>query len=175
MQHGKTEKCMNDLEKKIWQLLEKITDPEIPVLSIIDLGIIRSVKVNHTSTDTPHEVLIWYTPTYSACPAVDMINTDILVSLTVAGFTNIRLEQTLFPAWTTDWMSESGKEKLKKYGIAAPIGKSCENIALADLKIACPQCGSIQTILVSEFSSTACKALYKCNTCLEPFDYFKCH
>jgi ring-1,2-phenylacetyl-CoA epoxidase subunit PaaD len=104
-----------------------------------------------------------------------MINADILVSLTAAGFTNIHLEQTLFPAWTTDWMTESGKQKLIKYGIAAPIGKSCDIISLADIKIACPQCGSLQTVLLSEFSSTACKALYKCNTCLEPFDYFKCH
>jgi ring-1,2-phenylacetyl-CoA epoxidase subunit PaaD len=175
MQPGKTKKHMNDIEEQIWQLLNKINDPEIPVLSIIDLGIIRSVTINKISSDTTYEVLIKYTPTYSACPAVDMINADILVSLTAAGFTNIHLEQTLFPAWTTDWMTESGKQKLIKYGIAAPIGKSCDIISLADIKIACPQCGSLQTVLLSEFSSTACKALYKCNTCLEPFDYFKCH
>jgi ring-1,2-phenylacetyl-CoA epoxidase subunit PaaD len=166
---------MNDLEQKIWQLLEKINDPEIPVLSIIDLGIIRSVKVSPKFKDIPDEVLIHYTPTYSACPAVDMINMEILATLNEAGFTNIKLEQKLLPTWTTDWMSESGKEKLKKYGIAAPIGKSCDHNGLADLNIECPQCGSKHTILLSEFSSTACKALYKCNACLEPFDYFKCH
>ncbi len=166
---------MNEQEQKIWQLLDDINDPEIPVLSIIDLGIIRSVTVNKHMIDSVQEVFIEYTPTYSACPAVDMINMEIRSSLQAAGFTNITLEQKLFPSWTTDWMSEIGKEKLKKYGIAAPIGKSCDNQLLTDLTIDCPQCGSKQTTLVSAFSSTACKALFKCNTCLEPFDYFKCH
>jgi ring-1,2-phenylacetyl-CoA epoxidase subunit PaaD len=166
---------MEILEKQIWQILEKINDPEIPVLSIIDLGIIRSITFTNTENNTQTEVLINYTPTYSACPAVDMMNAEIRTSLSLAGFKNIRIEQTLFPAWTTDWMTESGKEKLIKYGIAAPMGRSCDNIALQDLKLECPQCGSNQTTLISEFSSTACKALYKCNSCLEPFDYFKCH
>jgi ring-1,2-phenylacetyl-CoA epoxidase subunit PaaD len=166
---------MKELEEKIWQLLEKINDPEIPVLSIIDLGIIREVSVGKNINDPTNEVFIHYTPTYSACPAVDMINQEIRASLNAVGLTNIRLEQKLFPPWTTDWMSENGKEKLKKYGIAAPIGKSCDQNVLTDVTIACPQCGSVQTTLVSEFSSTACKALYKCNICLEPFDYFKCH
>lgn len=166
---------MTKLEEEIWQILEKISDPEIPVLSIIDLGIIRSITVNDKTLDGISEVLIHYTPTYSACPAVDMINAEIGVSLHAAGFKNLHLEQKLFPAWSTDWMSESGKEKLIQYGIAAPIGRSCDNSKLEDLKIVCPQCGSNQTKLISEFSSTACKALYKCSSCLEPFDYFKCH
>jgi ring-1,2-phenylacetyl-CoA epoxidase subunit PaaD len=166
---------MKKLEEEIWQLLEHINDPEIPVLSIVDLGIIRSVTVTDSMLEKQNQVLIHYTPTYSACPAVDLINTEIKLTLRAAGFTNIYLEQTLFPAWTTDWMSESGKEKLIQYGIAAPIGKSCENSNLEELKITCPQCGSNQTTIISEFSSTACKALYKCSNCLEPFDYFKCH
>jgi ring-1,2-phenylacetyl-CoA epoxidase subunit PaaD len=166
---------MNEKEKQIWHLLEHIHDPEIPVLSIIDLGIIRSVTILHPEVETNNQVLINYTPTYSACPAIDLINTEIKVTLHAAGFTNILLEQTLFPAWTTDWMSASGKAKLTQYGIAAPIGKSCDNNSLEDLKVVCPQCGSNQTTIISEFSSTACKALYKCSNCLEPFDYFKCH
>jgi ring-1,2-phenylacetyl-CoA epoxidase subunit PaaD len=104
-----------------------------------------------------------------------MINTEIYTSLGTAGFHNIQLEQILFPAWTTDWMSKSGKEKLKNYGIAAPIGKSCDQTALQNLKVKCPHCGSDHTSIISEFGSTACKALFKCANCLEPFDYFKCH
>jgi ring-1,2-phenylacetyl-CoA epoxidase subunit PaaD len=104
-----------------------------------------------------------------------MINSDIKIVLEEAGFKNIKIEQVLFPAWTTDWMSESGKEKLKNYGIAAPIGKSCDQTSIEDLKVVCPQCGSDQTKIISAFGSTACKALFKCGNCLEPFDYFKCH
>jgi len=166
---------MRRLEEQIWQLLEHINDPEIPVLSIVDLGIIRSVTILEDRNELQNQVLINYTPTYSACPAVDLINSEIKATLNAAGFTNIQLEQTLFPAWTTDWMSESGKEKLIQYGIAAPIGKSCDNNSIEALKVVCPRCGSDKTNLISAFSSTACKALYKCSYCLEPFDYFKCH
>lgn len=175
MRNGKTKINMRKLEEQIWRILEKINDPEIPVLSIIDLGIIRSITVSNTSIDGQNEVHINYTPTYSACPAVDLINSEIRASLAAVGFTNIYMEQNLFPAWTTDWMSQEGKEKLTKYGIAAPMGRSCDNSTLDELKVVCPQCGSDQTTLISEFGSTACKALFKCASCLEPFDYFKCH
>jgi ring-1,2-phenylacetyl-CoA epoxidase subunit PaaD len=175
MQNGKTNTNVKIQEAQIWQLLADINDPEIPVLSIIDLGIIRSVTVFDVNLESDNQVLINYTPTYSACPAVDLINAEIHASLNAAGFSNVHLQQTLFPAWTTDWMSKAGKEKLIKYGIAAPIGKSCEHHKLEELIIACPQCGSTKTTLISAFSSTACKALYKCTNCLEPFDYFKCH
>ena len=166
---------MNQEEAKIWELLNSIHDPEIPVLSIIDLGIIRSVEILDGNTSSNKQITIQYTPTYSACPAVDMINMEITAVLKSAGFEEIILLQKLSPAWTTDWMSESGKMKLTKYGIAAPIGKSCDQLSLAETNISCPQCGSKNCSLISEFSSTACKALFKCNTCLEPFDYFKCH
>ncbi len=166
---------MNKLEEQIWQILETVTDPEIPVLSIVDLGIVRSISITHSSIADAIEITIFVTPTYSACPAVDMINANIKLALGEAGFKNIQLENVLSPAWTTDWMTASGKLKLKNYGIAAPIGKSCDQVALEDLKLVCPQCGSTNTKIISEFGSTACKALFKCNNCLEPFDYFKCH
>jgi ring-1,2-phenylacetyl-CoA epoxidase subunit PaaD len=167
---------MQKQEAEIWQKLEMVKDPEIPVLSIIDLGIVRSIKITESSNNiNAFEVYVAVTPTYSACPAVDMINADIKIALSEAGYKNITIEQVLFPAWTTDWMSASGKEKLKKYGIAAPIGKSCDQTALEDLTVICPQCGSDQTKIISAFGSTACKALFQCNNCLEPFDYFKCH
>lgn len=167
---------MHNQEAEIWQILELVKDPEIPVLSIIDLGIVRSIKFNGPSNNTDElEVYVYVTPTYSACPAVDMINADIKLALSEAGYKNIKIEQVLFPAWTTDWMSESGKEKLKNYGIAAPIGKSNDQISLEELKVICPQCGSDQTKMISAFGSTACKALFQCGNCLEPFDYFKCH
>lgn len=162
---------MKNKETAIWNLLESIHDPEIPVLSIIDLGIIRFVSVS----DLNDEVLIQYSPTYSACPAVEMINTEIKIVLERAGFKNVRLEQKLFPAWSTDWMTAAGKEKLTAYGIAAPVGKTAMSCKLEELMVTCPQCGSKQTKLISEFSSTACKALFSCIDCLEPFDYFKCH
>jgi ring-1,2-phenylacetyl-CoA epoxidase subunit PaaD len=167
---------MQKKEAEIWQILEKVKDPEIPVLSIIDLGIVRSIKITEPSNNNNVlEVCIAVTPTYSACPAVDMINADIKIALLEAGYKNIMIEQVLFPAWTTDWMSETGKEKLNKYGIAAPIGKSCDQTALEELTVICPQCGSTHTKIISAFGSTACKALFQCNNCLEPFDYFKCH
>lgn len=156
-------------EKIIWQILEKITDPEIPVISIVDLGIVRGVKVN-----TNIEVFI--TPTYSGCPAMDMISMNIKMELLQNGYTNVKLTQQLSPAWTTDWMTENGKEKLKEYGIAPPVGKTFDKKYLEEeLKVECPQCHSTNTKLLSQFGSTACKALYQCQDCREPFDYFKCH
>lgn len=150
----------------IRQILETVTDPEIPVLTIADLGIIRDVKVN---TDNSIEVVI--TPTYTGCPAMDMITMNIKMALLEKGYKNVKVTSVLSPPWTTDWISEEGKRKLREYGIAAPDKK----ILISKDGAECPQCRSSNTRLISEFGSTACKALYQCNDCKEPFDYFKCH
>ena len=159
----------NISSKKIWQWLEQITDPEIPVISIVDLGIVRDVHVDENNVE------VFITPTYSGCPAMDMIAVNIKMELLQQGFTNIKITQQLSPAWTTDWMTENGKEKLKEYGIAPPVGKVIDQQFLEQLKVDCPQCHSTNTKLLSQFGSTACKALYQCQDCKEPFDYFKCH
>jgi ring-1,2-phenylacetyl-CoA epoxidase subunit PaaD len=160
--------------EKVWQLLRDIYDPEIPVLSIVDLGIVRDVRlINSSSGEEGVEVVI--TPTYSGCPAMDVISINIRMALLQNGFGKIKIAQQLAPAWTTDWMTSEGKEKLKAYGIAAPGHKSYDKKYLEELKVECPQCRSTNTRLLSQFGSTACKALYQCNDCKEPFDYFKCH
>ncbi len=159
-------------EKKVWDILGHITDPEVPVLTILDLGIVRAV---HYDANTLEIVI---TPTYSGCPAMDMIAANIRMELLAAGYQNIQITQVLSPAWTTDWMSESGKEKLKAYGIAPPNARQqvCNNDLFAPHEaVQCPLCNSYHTHRVSEFGSTACKALYQCDACKEPFDYFKCH
>jgi ring-1,2-phenylacetyl-CoA epoxidase subunit PaaD len=159
-------------EKKIWQILETVTDPEVPVLTITDLGIVRNIRVNGEEA----EVII--TPTYSGCPAMDMIAADIRMVLLENGYRNIKITTVLSPAWTTDWMSEEGKRKLKEYGIAPPNPKQqvCNDKLFApDEAVQCPHCDSFHTHRISEFGSTACKALYQCDDCKEPFDYFKCH
>ena len=115
------------------------------------------------------------TPTYTGCPAMDMIGAQIRMALAEAGFHQVKIQQILSPAWTTDWMTESGKQKLQAYGIAPPVATNFNQVYLEDLEIACPNCGATNTKLVSEFGSTACKALFQCKDCLEPFDYFKCH
>lgn len=156
-------------KQKILSILETVTDPEVPVLSILDLGIVRDIKSGENNIE------IFITPTYSGCPAMDIISMNIRMALIQNGFTNIKITQQLSPAWTTDWMTEEGKEKLKSYGIAPPIGKAIDQKYLEELKVECPQCQSTNTILLSQFGSTACKALYQCLDCKEPFDYFKCH
>ncbi len=159
-------------QKKIWSILETVNDPEVPVLSVIDLGIIRDVKIN----DDNIEIVI--TPTYSGCPAMDMIAANIRMAMIEAGYINIKITTVLSPAWTTDWMSEAGKQKLREYGIAPPNPKQqvCRQELFArDEAIQCPHCHSWHTHCISEFGSTACKALYQCDDCKEPFDYFKCH
>jgi ring-1,2-phenylacetyl-CoA epoxidase subunit PaaD len=159
-------------KQTIYSYLEEINDPEVPVLSIIDLGIVRDVKMN----DEELEVII--TPTYTGCPAMDMISATIKIQLATLGFKKIKITQILSPAWTTEWMSEEGKRKLKEYGIAPPNPKQqvCDQKLFAAAEaIQCPQCNSYHTHRISEFSSTACKALYQCDDCKEPFDYFKCH
>lgn len=152
--------------KDIWKILEQVTDPEVPVLTITDLGIVREVKLNGD------EVQVVITPTYTGCPAMDMISMNIRLALIENGYHKIKITSVLAPAWTTDWMSEAGKRKLKEYGIAPPYTKSD---GAPDLVINCPQCSSSNTTCISEFGSTACKALYQCKDCKEPFDYFKCH
>ena len=151
------------IEKQaIMGILERVTDPEIPVISIIDLGIVRDVRI------TANGVEVIITPTYSGCPAMLEIEKNIHNALKSEGIDQFKITTVLAPAWTTDWMTESGQKKLKEYGIAPPNPTNEEDIE-------CPNCGSHNTELVSQFGSTACKSLFKCKDCLEPFDYFKCH
>ena len=161
-------------KKTLYTYLEEIKDPEVPVLSIIDLGIVRDVKYSPLG-DGGIEVVI--TPTYTGCPAMDMIAATIKIELATLGFKKVKVTTVLSPAWTTDWMSEEGKRKLRQYGIAPPNPKQqvCRNELFAEETIQCPHCNSFHTHRISEFGSTACKALYQCNDCKEPFDYFKCH
>ncbi len=157
------------MKEQIMEILSNVMDPEIPVLSIASLGILREVNVLGDTI----EVVV--TPTYSGCPAMDMIREDIRSLLSANGFHEVRIRTVLAPAWTTDWMTPEAKEKLVAFGIAAPVHtKQCSHGDLQD-PVECPQCKSSHTSLLSEFSSTACKALYRCDDCLEAFDYFKCH
>lgn len=153
---------------EIIHLLSEVMDPEIPVVSIADLGILRKVDVNGEN------IRILITPTYSGCPAMETIQEDIRLTLGKHGLKNVEIEQSLSPAWTTDWISESGKQKLQDYGIAAPAANGCA-LQGEDHPAFCPHCHSQNIELISRFGSTACKALYRCLSCLEPFDYFKCH
>ncbi len=156
--------------EKIRGLLEEVTDPEIPVLSVLDLGVVRDVR----KLESGVEVTI--TPTYSGCPAMDMIEFEIRAALARAGYDPVTVKTVLSPAWTTDWLTEEGKRKLFEYGIAPPEKPSGSKRALfsEDSGIRCPNCKSLNTERISEFGSTACKALYRCVDCREPFDYFKC-
>ncbi|MCF3935405.1 phenylacetate-CoA oxygenase subunit PaaJ [Acuticoccus sp. M5D2P5] len=157
-------------EERAWTAAATVTDPEVPVLTIADLGVLRSVREENG------RIIATITPTYSGCPAMDMIALHVELALREAGFHDVAVETTLSPAWTTDWMSEDGRNKLAAYGIAPPA-RSGRRGALfgAGDDIRCPHCGSSETALVSAFGSTACKALYRCEACREPFDYFKCH
>ena len=157
-------------DDKLRDLLAQVKDPEIPVLSILDMGILQSV----TAKDNGVEVVI--TPTYSGCPAMNTIEFDIKAVLTTAGYDPVVVKSRLSPAWTTDWLSEEGKRKLLEYGIAPPEKSTTSKRALfsASEGVHCPKCKSSHTERVSEFGSTACKALYRCRDCREPFDYFKC-
>ena len=162
----------NIAEKQIWKFLEEVLDPEVPVLSVIDLGIVREIK----KIENGVEVVI--TPTYSGCPAMDVIKMNIQMHLLSRGCNTVKIIETLSPPWTTEWMTEEGKRKLKEYGIAPPNPKPqvCDNKLFAENEaVQCPHCNSYHTHRVSEFGSTACKALYVCNDCKEPFDHFKCH
>jgi ring-1,2-phenylacetyl-CoA epoxidase subunit PaaD len=150
--------------------LDEVADPEVPVLTVRDLGIIRDIIIHDDDSVDVH-----ITPTYSGCPAMDMISTTIRMVLLSHGVAKVHIKEVLSPAWTTDWMSEEGKRKLNEYGIAPPQYSQENNPREEDAIVPCPLCHSKNTTLVSQFGSTACKALYKCADCLEPFDYFKCH
>lgn len=156
-------------ESSIMALLEPISDPEIPVLSIVDMGVIRAVNI----TGDGVEVVI--TPTYSGCPAMNVIEMEIRATLKSQGI-DATVKTVLSPPWTTDWLTERGRERLREYGIAPPVESSVDKNALfaEEREVPCPQCQSTHTKMISQFGSTACKAMYKCNDCLEPFDYFKC-
>jgi ring-1,2-phenylacetyl-CoA epoxidase subunit PaaD len=141
--------------EEVWAVLERVPDPEIPVLSVVDLGIVREVAADRVAI----------TPTYTGCPATQVIERDIRAALDAAGFEHVRIDTVLSPPWTTEWISEAGKAKLRAYGIAPPTTQQVE----------CPQCGSTDTEELSRFGSTPCKAQWRCRACLEPFDLFKCH
>jgi ring-1,2-phenylacetyl-CoA epoxidase subunit PaaD len=146
-----------------------VHDPEVPVLTIEDLGILRDVAVDDG------RVTVTITPTYSGCPAMATIRDDLTLALTAAGYDDVDVRTTLAPAWTTDWMSDEGKRKLTAYGIAPPTGTRPAGPIRLQLAVRCPRCGSLDTREVSRFGSTSCKSLYECRACLEPFDHFKVH
>jgi len=154
----------------IWELFKDIPDPEIPVLSILDLGIVRNIS----SED--NNLIVTITPTYSGCPAMNQFEDDIVAKLKENGIENVKVIMTYDPPWTTDWINDEARQRLEEYGIAPPIkGTEDKGILFKErVNVKCPQCKSTNTEVISQFGSTACKALYKCNDCLEPFDYFKC-
>jgi ring-1,2-phenylacetyl-CoA epoxidase subunit PaaD len=163
---------------QVWAWLGEVPDPEIPVISVVDLGIVREVAIEGD------EVVVTITPTYSGCPAMQVIAEDVENALRTRGLERVRVASRLSPAWTTDWMSEAGKAALKGYGIAPPVQQvidisglkhGVKRHAIQQPDVACPHCGSSHTRLTSQFGSTPCKALYQCLDCREPFDYFKCH
>jgi ring-1,2-phenylacetyl-CoA epoxidase subunit PaaD len=158
-----------ELRKRAWEAAAEVVDPEIPVLTIADLGVLRDIAV----IDGRVEVAI--TPTYSGCPAMNVIALEIERALARAGIQASKIRTVLSPAWTTDWMSDEGRRKLREYGIAPPQPASSRRALFGEQQVACPQCGSEETEVLSEFGSTSCKALWRCKTCREPFDYFKCH
>ena len=155
----------------IEQILQQVTDPEIPVLTIQDLGIYQGFEIEGD------QITVFITPTYSGCPAMDMISVNVKSVMQDAGYNNVTVKLVLTPIWSTDMISEAGREKMRAYGIAPPVEKTTDKSFLTHEKkiVPCPQCSSTHTELVSQFGSTACKALYKCLDCKEPFDYFKCY
>ncbi len=168
-------------EQKAWELAATVCDPEIPVLTIEDLGILRDVRVTREPDADDGgmvpAVQITITPTYSGCPAMDAIRDDLTAAFNREGYPRVDVELVLSPAWTTDWMSEAGKAKLEEYGIAPPSGRSAAarhaGPVRLSLAVKCPQCSSLNTKELTRFGSTSCKALYVCQDCKEPFDYFK--
>jgi ring-1,2-phenylacetyl-CoA epoxidase subunit PaaD len=153
----------------VWDLAATVVDPEVPVLTIADLGVLRAASV------TDAGVVVDITPTYSGCPAVDAIRDDIVSVLTAASYGPVTVRVVLSPAWTTDWMSDDGKRKLQEFGIAPPTGTRPAGPVSLGLGVRCPHCGSLHTRQLSRFGSTSCKALYVCQRCQEPFDFFKDH
>lgn len=159
-----------ELERRAWRAASTVTDPEIPVLTIADLGVLRGIRV-----DGEGAVVADITPTYSGCPAMNMIAINVDVALRNAGFSEVKVNTVLSPAWTTDWLTDEGRAKLKDYGIAPPSGQTGRHALFGEDEVTCPRCGSHETERLAEFGSTACKALWRCTACGEPFDYFKCH
>jgi ring-1,2-phenylacetyl-CoA epoxidase subunit PaaD len=157
-------------ELKIWNLAATVVDPEVPVVTIEDLGVLRKVLLTETGG-----VVVELTPTYSGCPAIDAMRDDVVSVIAEAGYSDVRVDVILAPAWTTDWMSQAGRDKLEAYGIAPPAPRRADGKVSLGLGIQCPRCGSLHTRQSSRFGSTACKALYVCQSCHEPFDYFKEH
>lgn len=157
------------IEEQLIPILNQVSDPEIPVLTILDMGVVRSAIVEGD------KVIVKITPTYSGCPAMDVIEDDIINAFKIEGY-KAKVELVLSPAWTTDWITDNGRKALEDYGIAAPLDAEADKEVLLGNKklVKCTNCGSTNTKLVSQFGSTACKALFKCDDCLEPFDYFKC-
>lgn len=169
---------------EIWGWLADVPDPEIPAISVVDLGIVRDVRWD--DSQNPAALIVTVTPTYSGCPAIEVISASIAQALTEHGVEHAEVRMQLSPPWTTDWLGEEAREKLRRYGIAPPSGRADEQVvdisrlsqralAAMDPVVACPHCGAPQTERVSQFGSTPCKALYRCAKCREPFDYFKCH
>lgn len=153
----------------IWDLLNEVFDPEVPVLTVVDLGIVRSVE------EIDDVIHVTITPTYIGCPAMQTIEKDIRLKFKEKGINNFIINTVISPAWTTDWMSEEGKRKLKAYGIAPPQNEPDKSVLFADpITVPCPRCDATKTKMISQFGSTACKAHYQCIQCKEPFDYFKC-
>ncbi len=155
-------------ETEIWKWLGEVPDPEIPVVSVIDLGIVRKVTVIGGG------VIVDVSPTYSGCPATEFIEDSIKTKLQAEGLAAVTIRRVLSPPWTTDWITKAGRDKLLEYGIAPPASSASMRDLLGKAEVHCPRCGSNQTTAISEFGSTACKASYKCDECLEPFEYFKC-
>jgi ring-1,2-phenylacetyl-CoA epoxidase subunit PaaD len=169
MQAKKAQTARDDIAQQIWAWLAEVPDPEIPVLSVLDLGIVRDVQVESDAVE------VSVSPTYSGCPATEVIEHSIIAKLRENGVENVSLRRVLSPPWTTDWISEAGRDKLREFGIAPPDGTMSKRELLGDSRtVACPRCHVDNTTLVSEFGSTPCKASYKCDECLEPFEYFKC-
>lgn len=165
-----SERVASKQERDVWRILADVPDPEIPVLNVVELGIIRYVR-----TTDDERVAVGVSPTYTGCPATEVIADSIRSRLEAEGYREPKVESVLAPAWTSDWLTESARAKLKEYGIAPPA-HAVNNLKhlWREPKVACPRCSSMQTTKVSEFASTPCKALYRCSNCLEPFEYFKC-
>ena len=164
-----TELLEQHIDKRLIPILNQVSDPEIPVLTILDMGVVRSAIIEGD------EVIVKITPTYSGCPAMDVIGDDIITAFKKEGY-KAKVELILSPAWTTDWITDNGRKALEDYGIASPLDAQADKEVLLENKklVKCTNCGSTNTRLVSQFGSTACKALFKCDDCQEPFDYFKC-
>ena len=170
MQNGKKMETLVANEKQVWDWLDQIPDPEIPVISIVELGVVRKVELNK------NEVTVSITPTYTGCPAMHIFEQDIIALLTEKGL-RVNIRTTWSPPWTTDWLSDHALNKLRDYGIAPPVKGTADKGTLfssGPKVVPCPKCLSNDTKVISQFGSTACKALYSCNSCKEPFEYFKC-